>query len=53
MSEDEAIQILKECQGDDPETGHIEADKVLCDLLISLGYQEVVNEWENVRKWYS
>lgn len=35
------------------EEDHIEADKILCDLLVALGYQEVVNEFENVPKWYA
>jgi hypothetical protein len=37
----------------DPEADHQRADKILCDLLQSLGYRDVVAEWENVQKWYA
>lgn len=35
----------------DGEGAHYDADEVLCDLLISLGYQDVVDEWNKVEKW--
>jgi len=54
MTEQEAIEKLKECQkSGDPERAHGESDKVLCNLLISLGYSDVVSEWAKVPKWYS
>jgi hypothetical protein len=34
------------------DTAHEQADELLCKLLISLGYEEVVNEWQKVPKWY-
>lgn len=37
----------------DTEREHIAADKVLCDLLKTLGCEEVVKEWETVDKWYT
>lgn len=37
----------------DPESAHVNADKVLCDLLRALGYGDVVDEWEKVEKWYA
>lgn len=55
MTRDEAIKELKECQGTggDIETQHRRADIVLTEFLINLGYQDVVDEWEKVEKWYS
>lgn len=51
---EDAIEELRKWQkSDDEEAAHINADGVLCDLLISLGYEDVVNEWEKVDKWYS
>ncbi len=48
------IKRLKECQKiDDRETAHEEADKILCELLIELGYKDVVYEWGEVSKWYA
>lgn len=37
----------------DPEASHSVADAALCDLLVSLGYQDVVDAWEKVEKWYA
>lgn len=55
MTRDEAIAKLRELQdpGTNPEFGHADADDVLCDLLIALGYQDVVDEWKKVNKWYA
>jgi len=53
MDREEAIALLKEQQGgyySDKE--HKVADKVLCDLLVSLGYADVVAEWDKIGKWY-
>ena len=53
MTESQAIIKLIACQHMDQETGHIEADQVLCDLLISLGYENVVKEFYEINKWYA
>lgn len=54
MTEDEAIKALKECQNDgDTEAAHSNADDILCALLKELGYQNVVDEWNKVPKWYA
>lgn len=54
MTREEAIERLKSWQGPtDIEIAHGEADDVLCELLVSLGYQDVVDEWEKVDKWYA
>ena len=31
---------------------HIEADNILCDLLQSLGYGEVIDIYKNIRMWH-
>jgi hypothetical protein len=47
-----AIKALQEkCR--DLGVDHSSADKVLCQLLRSLGYDEVVNEYELIDKWYA
>lgn len=54
MTREQAIEELKEQQGSgDWEVAHSEADDVLCKLLVALGYQDVVDEWEKVPKWYA
>jgi hypothetical protein len=35
------------------ESAHIEADDILCQLLIELGYKEIVDAFENIGKWYA
>ena len=54
MTRDEAIAKLKAAQNDwDTECAHGDADGVLCALLKSLGYGDVVDEWEKIKKWYA
>ena len=37
----------------DPEIAHVNADEVLCELLTSLGFSDVVEEFKKVPKWYA
>ncbi|NNG05213.1 MAG: hypothetical protein HKM95_14110 [Inquilinus sp.] len=43
----EELQLLG-----DLEQAHIDADKVLCDLLTALGFGSVVAEFEAIDKYY-
>ncbi len=53
MDRETAIEKLKQCQDYDAERAHNDADDVLCDLLVALGYKDVVEEWVKVEKWYA
>ena len=54
MTREEAIMKLRQCQSNfDTEIAHVDADGVLTDLLTELGYQDVVDEFEKVEKWYA
>lgn len=55
MTKEEAIKKLNRAAEitDDTEVAHGEADRILCKLLISLGYKDVVAAWEKVDKWYA
>ena len=54
MTREEAIAKLRALHTSyDPEIDHEEADKVICELLIALGYEDVVIEFDNVDKWYA
>lgn len=54
MTREKAIARLRELQkGHDTEADHINADGVLCRLLTEIGYQDVVDEWAKVDKWYA
>ncbi len=53
MTREQAISELKKAQGNgDIECAHADADDILCDLLRALGYDDVVDEWMEVDKWY-
>ena len=38
---------------DDTESAHVAADELLCDLLSSLWYVELVAAYRRVPKWYA
>lgn len=54
MTQIEALAALKAIleNDDDPSSAHVRADEVLCKLLVALGFEAVVAEWEKVEKWY-
>ena len=58
MTREEAIAELLKIQQDeklskDCEYPHMEADSVLCQLLFTLGYGDVVTEYHRINKWYA
>jgi hypothetical protein len=54
MTREQAIKDLREqCHTGDTEGDHLWADEILCKLLESLGYGDVVAEWNDVIKWYA
>jgi hypothetical protein len=54
MTREEAIKELNKAQSHgDTEAAHGNADDILCELLKSLGYEDVVEEWYKVKKWYA
>lgn len=49
-----ALKKLKEIdETSDTESGHIEADEVLCLLLNKLGFEDVVEAYNLIPKWYA
>ena len=40
-------------QNEDIESAHADADDVLCDLFLKLGYTKIVEEYNKVSKWYA
>ena len=54
MTREEALAELAEIKKDtDREAAHMDADHVLCRLLMSLGYEDVVDAYHNIGKWYA
>lgn len=54
MDNQKAIEKLKTVEElGDTERGHEAADAILCELLIELGYQDVVDEFNKLEKWYA
>ena len=37
----------------DEEEDHSEADMILCDMLNALGYNDLTDAWDDIKKWYS
>lgn len=46
-------RLDSECFSDDVEHDHYVADDLLCQLLIDLGYEKVVEKFKEVHKWYA
>jgi len=54
MNRKQAIKELKKLQKTgDPEYAHGTADDILCKILKELGYQDVLDEYYKVPKWYA
>ena len=54
MNRDKALIELRKLQkSHDTEVAHSSADWVLCELLKTLGFEDVVHEYHQVDKWYS
>ncbi len=59
MTREEALSRLQEISDqtnrDEPNIAgaHRDADGVLVDLLKSLGYEDVVEAWDAIDKWYA
>lgn len=51
---DEWVAKMREiASGDDTEAAHSMADNLLCCVLSHLGYNDVVQEFLKVGKWYA
>jgi hypothetical protein len=55
MTPEEALEKLKDLnnRGSDPKASHVEADGILCSLLSSMGYEEIVEVFKDIDKWYA
>lgn len=54
MTDEEAASIMRCIAAEvDTETAHKEADRLLADLLASLGYKLTVEAYKSVPKWYA
>lgn len=47
------IVNLQERDPSDEETLHINADRLLCDMLRKLGYGDVVDLYDKIHKYYA
>ena len=46
-------QLKEQNRGHDIEVEHSISDDILCDLLIELGYTELVEFYKSTPKWYA
>ena len=49
----EIVRDLENKEFYDQENAHVDADDVLCELLIYFGFKEVVEEYHRIPKWYA
>lgn len=45
--------LRKLADSKDIECAHIEADDLLCEILLDLGYDKIVEAYEAIDKWYA
>lgn len=51
---DDYLKRMKQLQeSGDIEVAHIEADDILCEVLLQLGYKELVDAFNDLAKWYA
>ena len=56
ITKEEAVKLLNELikdQKDNTESLHYRADLLLCKILKSLGYSELIELFESFERWYS
>ena len=37
----------------DKEKAHVDADDILCEILVKLGYEDIVEIYNRIEKWYA
>jgi hypothetical protein len=47
------LKVINKKYHDDEEVVHREADAILCELLTKIGFTDVVEEYDNIKKYYS
>ena len=53
MTPSEFLERMMRCRSGDQENDHLEMDRLMCDLLTDLGYEDGVSYFENTDKWYA
>ena len=53
LDEDFESRIKRDASCGDKESDHIEADAILCELLILLGFERTVAAYRLIEKWYA
>lgn len=49
----EYIKKMKDADSGDTEQAHGQADDLLCELLVKIGYSQVIDEYNKIDKWYA
>lgn len=47
------MQQIKDDYGDDREVVHVKMDELMCKVLVSLGYHEGVQIFNDTEMWYA
>ena len=52
--QEEYLEKMKLCVDDmDTELAHGNADDILCEVLLKLGYADLIEKYKEVHKWYA
>ena len=46
-------QLQEQQLNGDTESAHGAADHILCQLLVELGLEDIVDEYDKINKWYA
>jgi hypothetical protein len=57
MTQKERYEYLSKLEiletDEDIQASHEEADKILCDILNKMGFEDIVEAWERIDKYYA
>jgi len=48
-----ALESMEKLDKHDTEIAHMDADDILCGTLILLGFDELVDKYKEINKWYA
>lgn len=56
LTEEERSEYLRilnawDVEDIDEESAHSGADRILCEALTKLGYSDIVDAWDKIKKW--
>lgn len=53
LAEKAKEKLTEELRNNDTESAHVNADEILLELLLQLGFEDVVDLYNQIDKWYA